>query len=179
MLRGLFVNTSCPKEPTSQFYRVWPHDLDAFLHMNNGRYSQIMDVARVDWMMRKGILKHIKTNRWGAVLGGTMVRFNSALKLFQRYKVHTALSHWDEKWFYFEHKFESLEGKVMAVGVTRAGLIKKGKFINTALVVEMVDASLEIPLKPKSLDDWMIADGQLHSESMQSQFNGVKLYGTQ
>ena len=64
----------------------------------------------------------------------------------------------------------------MAVGVTRAGLIKKGKFINTALVVEMVDASLEIPLKPKSLDDWMIADGQLHSESMQSQFNGVKFY---
>lgn len=168
MLRALFVNTSCPKESTSQFYRVWPHDLDAFLHMNNGRYSQIMDVARVDWMMRKGILKLIKKNKWGAVLGGNMVRFNRQLKLFQRYKVHTILSHWDEKWFYFEHKFESMDGKVISVGVTRAGLLQKGKFINTADVVALVDETLEIPRKRKSVSDWMIADEQLHTECIQS-----------
>ena len=175
MLRALFVKTSCPKESTSQLYRVWPHDLDVFLHMNNGRYSQIMDVARVDWMMRKGILKLIKDNKWGAVLGGTMVRFNRQLKLFQRYKVHTTLSHWDEKWFYFEHKFESLDGKVISVGITRAGLLKKGTFINTANVVDMVDASLSIPLKPKSLNDWMIADEQLHTECIQSNHNTLKV----
>ena len=31
-------------------FRVMPHDIDMFGHMNNGRYLQIMDVARVDWM---------------------------------------------------------------------------------------------------------------------------------
>ena len=33
-------------------FRVWPTDLDLSLHMNNGRYLTIMDIGRLDFMVR-------------------------------------------------------------------------------------------------------------------------------
>lgn len=164
LLRALFVKKTCPKESTSQSYRVWPHVLDAFLHRVDGSYRQTMYVVRADWMMRKSILKIIKDTKCGIVLGGTMVWFNRQLKLFQRYEVHTSLSHWEKKWFYVKHKFESLDSQTISVGVTRPVLLKKGKSMNAAELVNMVDTSLMIPLKPKRLSDWMTADEQLHTE---------------
>ena len=41
--------------------RVWPTDLDMNVHMNNGRYLQIMDVARAEWMMRTGVEGNSRT----------------------------------------------------------------------------------------------------------------------
>ena len=34
--------------------RVWPSDLDFNLHMNNGRYFTVMDLGRIDLMIRIG-----------------------------------------------------------------------------------------------------------------------------
>ena len=36
-------------------FRVWPHDLDTSLHMNNGRYWTLMDLGRTDIMIRSGL----------------------------------------------------------------------------------------------------------------------------
>ncbi len=36
--------------------RVWPVDLDVNLHMNNGRYLSVMDLGRVDVILRTGLL---------------------------------------------------------------------------------------------------------------------------
>ncbi|HEV2566447.1 MAG TPA: hypothetical protein VGU19_15340 [Microvirga sp.] len=36
-------------------FRVWPHDLDTSLHMNNGRYWTLMDLGRTDMMIRSGL----------------------------------------------------------------------------------------------------------------------------
>ena len=34
--------------------RVWPTDLDVLMHMNNGRYLSLMDLGRVDLLVRSG-----------------------------------------------------------------------------------------------------------------------------
>jgi hypothetical protein len=39
----------------------------------------------------------------------------------------------------------------------------------------MVDASLSIPVKPKSLKDWMVADEQLHTECIRANHNTLKV----
>jgi len=36
-------------------FRVWLHDLDTSLHMNNGRYWTLMDLGRTDLMLRSGL----------------------------------------------------------------------------------------------------------------------------
>ena len=42
-------------EETSLSFCVWPNDLDLNGHMNNGRYLSIMDIGRMDWVLRLGI----------------------------------------------------------------------------------------------------------------------------
>lgn len=147
-----------PRVRTARTFRVWPWDIDAFLHMNNGRYSQIMDVARIDWMRRARIFDAVIKNRWGGVLGGSLVRFRRVLKPFQKYRVWTEVVSWDDKWFFLEHRFETMDGKFVAVGLTRAGLREKGGWVNTERVVGAVVPGLKSPEHPKRVLDWLNAD---------------------
>ena len=50
-------------------FRVWPHDLDTSLHMNNGRYWTLMDLGRTDIMIRSGLWRPILEERLGACGG--------------------------------------------------------------------------------------------------------------
>ena len=54
-LRTAFRPRQHPFIPTVTHFRVRPWEIDVFGHMNNGRYLQIMDLARVDWMRRCGV----------------------------------------------------------------------------------------------------------------------------
>ena len=163
LLASLGKPAQHPRVRTSRVFRVWPWDIDAFLHMNNGRYSQIMDVARIDWMRRARIFDAVIKNRWGGVLGGSLVRFRRVLKPFQKYRVWTEVVSWDEKWFFLEHRFETLEGKLVAVGLTRAGLREKTGWVHTERVVGAIVPGLKSPPHPERVLDWLHADRLLET----------------
>jgi len=145
-------------ETSECIYRVWPHDIDLFGHMNNGRYLQIMDVARVDWMLRTGVIGAMRRNRWGAVLGGGVVRFRRSLKPMQRYRVRTRLVCWDERWFYHEHTFLSLSGDCIAVGITRAALRGGADWVTSDRVVGIVHEGAVSPPVPAYLAELLSAE---------------------
>ena len=44
--------------------RVLPNDLDTNLHLNNGRYLTLMDLGRVDLMLRMGVMGELRRRRW-------------------------------------------------------------------------------------------------------------------
>jgi len=123
----------------SNTFRVWPHDLDAFGHMNNGRYLQIMDVARAQWMLSTGVFRAMRQNKWGAILGGNITRYRRALKLWQVYRVRTQLLCWDEHWFFFEHKFVDGNDRCVAVGLSRAALRSGGTWVAARDAVASTD----------------------------------------
>lgn len=139
-------------------FRVWLHDIDLFGHMNNGRYLQIMDVARADWMLRTGVIGAMRRNRWGAVLGGGVVRFRRSLKPMQRYRVRTRLVCWDDRWFYHEHTFLDSVGNRVAVGITRAALRGEGLWIPSRVVVQAVHDGAVSPPVPAYLKDLLDAE---------------------
>jgi acyl-CoA thioesterase FadM len=146
-------------EETSECrFRVWPHDIDLFGHMNNGRYLQIMDVARMDWMLRTGVINAMRSNRWGAVLGGGVVRFRRSLKPLQAYRVRTRLICWDERWFYHEHTFLNSNGNCVAVGITRAALRGGGDWVATRSVVQAVSEGAVSPPVPAYLAELLDAE---------------------
>jgi acyl-CoA thioesterase FadM len=146
---------------------VWPHDLDAFGHMNNGRYLQIMDVARTDWMARTGVLAAIREHRWSAVLGGGATRYRRSLRLMQKYHVRTQLLHWDDRWFFFEHAFIDPDGRRVAVGISRAALQKSGRWVCTRDVVARIEPEARVPEPPEYLEQWLSLDDAIwdHSEA--------------
>lgn len=160
-LRNLRREPIEPLDTTTCTFRVMPWDLDLFGHMNNGRYLQIMDVARFAWMLRSRAVRLMVRHRWGALLGGTLIRYQRALKPFHAYRVHTRLVFWDSRWLYFEHRFERLNGQTVATGHARAALRKAGRWIDPKRPVAFVAPTLESPPAPPSVRAWMEADALL------------------
>ncbi len=140
-------------ETTTARFRVWPQDVDVFGHMNNGRYLQIMDIARSSWMARCGALGVMRENKWGAALGGGSIRFRKALKPFQRYRVTTRLISWDSRWFYLEHGFLDEADRCIAVGVSRAAIRSHKGWVRTGDVMALVDPQAKPAVVPDYLRD--------------------------
>ena len=91
---------------TLKFY-VLPNDLDINMHMNNGRYNSIMDLGRVDIMLRTGVLKTMYKKGWIGIVGSIHTKFIRPLKLFQAYELHSQIVYWDEKWTWIEQRIYS------------------------------------------------------------------------
>lgn len=107
-------------------FRVWPNDLDLNMHMNNGRYLTVMDLGRIDLTMRAGLMKHVRKNKWIAVLSAAQVRFRIQLKPFQKYTLKTRIVGWDDKWAYMEQRFIIESGPKK--GAVAAIALVKGSF---------------------------------------------------
>ena len=140
---------------TESRFRVLPHDLDAFGHMNNGRYLQIMDVARTEWMLQTGVAGAIRKNRWAPILGGGVIRYRHSLKLLQNYCVRTRLLGWDHRWFYLEHCFADKRDRCVAVGVTRAAMRHGSGWVHADEVANFVHPGAESPTIPRHVHDWI------------------------
>ncbi len=147
-------------------FRVWPHDLDAFGHMNNGRYLQIMDVGRAEWMARVGVLECMWGQRWTAVIGGGFVRFRRSLKPFERYQVRTRLLSWDARWWYLEHAFIDVRGRQIATGVSRAALRDGTDWVATEAVVELIEPDASAPPLPDYVRSWLKAENEMWYQSV-------------
>ncbi|WP_444997279.1 thioesterase family protein [Aliikangiella sp. IMCC44359] len=158
LLRNFYSKQLHPLVPVKSNFRVMPWDLDAFGHMNNGRYLQISDVARVDWMSKANILNALLKNRWGAVLGGNLIRYEQALNIFQKYTVKTTVDCWDERWFYIRHIFISTSGKTVAKCLTKAALVGKQGWVGTQPIIDQVVPGLESPQMPIDFRNWLMAE---------------------
>lgn len=85
--------------------RVLPNDLDTNMHMNNGRYMTIMDLGRIDMLIRNGMLKALRHNKWYPVVGSAKINFRRSLEPFQAYELKTRIIGWTDKWIYIEQDF--------------------------------------------------------------------------
>jgi acyl-CoA thioesterase FadM len=85
--------------------RVWPHDLDFNLHVNNGRYLALADIGRIHWFARSGTLVVGRRQKAMPVIGDVIAKFRHELRVFQVFEIETRLLGWDEKWGFLEHRF--------------------------------------------------------------------------
>jgi len=146
--------------PSHLPFRVLPGDLDYNMHMNNARYLALMDVGRVDLILRTGLWRAMWRHRWSAVLAGSLVRYRRSLKPFQRLELQSRLIGWDEKWFYIEHRIE-------AGGVLACQAIVRGAFLGTdglvlpAVLANAVGYAGASPTLPSWAQPWRDADRAL------------------
>lgn len=141
-------------------FRVLPSDLDANLHMNNGRYLTLMDLGRLDLTARLGLVRLIVRERWAPVLGSAMIRFRRSLHPFDRYTLHTRILAWDQKWFYIEQRFER-RGEVAAVAVVKGLFRGPAGTVPPAEVARRTGADGESPPIPPGIAAWEDAEARL------------------
>ncbi len=142
-----------PLDESVVSFRVWPNDLDVNLHMNNGRYLTLMDLGRLDLVVRMGVLRTLRRRKWNPVVGSLQVRYRRSLLPFQRYDIRTRLVGWDERWFYVEQRFER-------AGETVAAALVKGLFLGpegrvpTQAVVDATGHHVDPPALPEAVAAW-------------------------
>ena len=144
-------------------FRVVPTDLDVLMHMNNGVYLSLQDLARMDYMIRAQALKKISEQGWYPVVASEMIRFRRSLGLFKKFELKTRLISWDDRYLYLEHKFVC-QGEVMALGMIRARFLsKKGGAVSPQELMKVLNLDLKAPEFPAHLTEWLAAD-QDHSK---------------
>ena len=146
VLRGLSGDVHRPSDVLKTCFRVLPHDIDLNLHLNNGRYLQLMDLSRIEWLLKTRILQSIMKNGWSAVLGGTAIHYRHEMKLWERGVVSTRLLGWDDRWFYLEHCVDGLDGRPVAIGVAKAGIRGNLNWISAETVVATLPYTLAQPM---------------------------------
>jgi len=135
-------------------FRVWPTDLDVNFHMNNGRYLTIMDLGRVDLMLRTGLGKMALKRKWAPLVGSATIRFRQSLNPFQRYRLKSRILCWDEKWFFIEQRFVR-QNELVAVGLVKGLLRGRSANIPTATVLEALNLRVASPEIPHAIRLWL------------------------
>jgi acyl-CoA thioesterase FadM len=139
--------------PARKRFLVWPPDLDVLWHVNNGVYLSMLDVARVDWMLRSGMAGPLRQRGFYPVVAAETIRFRRSLQLFQTFEVETKVLGWDDKAFLVQHRF--LRGEeLVAEAVVRARFLKRrGGTVTCAELLEAIGVAEPSPPLP----DWVAA----------------------
>lgn len=138
-------------------FRVWPNDLDTNLHMNNGRYLTLMDLGRLDLLLRNGSVPFVIRNKWYPVLAGTMLRFRRPLNLFQKFEIRTRVVTWDGKWIF-------LEQRILRRGDVALQAYLKGVFVGPqgsvpiTRLLDLMGIRDAPPPMPPALAAWLAAE---------------------
>jgi acyl-CoA thioesterase FadM len=111
-------------EESNISFRVWISDVDASV-MNHATMMTVMEMGRIDLMVRLGFFKLARQNKWYFPSRSINVQYIRPLKLFQKASLITKVFHVDERWIYTEQKIIR-HGKDIAICIVKS-TVKKGK----------------------------------------------------
>lgn len=109
-----------PSGVSDLWFRVWPNDVDLSMHMNNGRYWTLMDLGRMDLILRTGLWRTVLAKRWTPVVNAGKIRFRRELRPLARFRLTTGIVAWTDTHMVIEHRFLSESGAVAAIALVRA-----------------------------------------------------------
>lgn len=164
LVKAKFKTKIVATETVSLPFRVWVTDIDVSV-MNHAAIMTIMEIGRVDFMVRTNFLKLANKNKWFFPSQAINVQFYRPLKMFQKAELHTRLSFIDEKWIYIEQKI--LRNKKDVAACLVKSTIKKGR--ETVPTSEIIDA-LDIKEIPKAKYQ-LIETYELVNEQMNERLN--------
>lgn len=144
-------------------FRCWPNDLDTNLHMNNGRYMTLLDLGRLDLLLRTGAARHAFRRRWYPVLASCQFRYRRPINLFQRFEVRTRIVSWDAKWVFMEQKM-LLKGKVVTHAYLKGVFVGPEGTVPVPRLVEAMGLAVTPPPLPEAFSAWVAAEGRMAEE---------------
>jgi acyl-CoA thioesterase FadM len=154
LLTARFRPRCPPLGPARKRFLVWPPDLDVLLHVNNGVYLSMLDVARVDLMLRSGIAPLLRRHGIYPVVAAQTIRFRRSLQLFQAFEVETTVIGWDEKAIIIQHHFLR-RGELVADAVVRSRFLRRrGGTVSSRELLELTGLTGPSPELPPWIDAW-------------------------
>jgi acyl-CoA thioesterase FadM len=153
ILKSFFAKSLDPHEVSIMSFRVLPSDIDINLHLNNGRYLTMMDIGRLDFVMRTGLFKLMLKKKWLPVAVSVHITFLKELNPWTKFELQTRIVTWDDKWFYLEQNFIHNK-KIHASAIVKTTFREKGKIKNPHEITNLLKPQTlkpEMPLYLKEL----------------------------
>ncbi len=125
-------------EPSELTMRVWPTDLDLNFHLNNGRYLTIMDVGRIDLIMKVGAFGSLIKGGIRPVVGSAQIQYRKPLPPFKRFRLVTEVVGWDDKWFYLRQRFLRDDGTLCAEAYVRTLFLGPNGRLSSPEILDLI-----------------------------------------
>lgn len=141
------------------YMRAWPWDIDVFLDLNNGRILTLMDLGRIGFFTRNGVIKTLKENGWYGTVAGSVVRYRRRITMFQRLELRTRVLGWDARFTYFEHSIWHKE-HCCTHAVVRTAITNGKGIVPTDQAAKALGFDTESPPLPDWVKAWDGAEQQ-------------------
>lgn len=155
-LKEFVVHRNAPKIGVTgthvSYHRCWPHDLDWFLEMNNGRILTILDLGRNLLAKRAGLLAAMRANGWGLAMAGVSVRYRKRIRPFVRFRVESKTVGWDDRFMYLVQSIW-IGDTCAAQALYRSAITDKNGIVPPARFLDFIGDLAERPQMP----DWVVA----------------------
>lgn len=155
---------------SSLTFRVWPHDIDANLHMNNGRYFTIADLGRMDLMLRTNLWRTAMRRGWMPMLSGSIIRYRREIRTFRPFELQSRILYWNDRNFVMEHRFlTEKDGRkdTAAVALVRGGLYNRAekRFVSPTEIFEVMGYSGPSPEATPDIAAFMAAEDEMKRQA--------------
>lgn len=153
-----------PQQSSRLAFRVWLHDLDPFGHMNNGRYLTIMDLGRMDLMVRSGLARAAARHKWTPIASGVVIRFRREMRLLQKFRLVSRILWWDERQCVMEQLFilegGKFDGHVAAQAMFKGGLYDRAskQFVPISRLMQELSFETASPAPTEAVSSYLAAD---------------------
>jgi acyl-CoA thioesterase FadM len=160
-----------PDGPSVLHFRAWPTDLDVSLHVNNGRYLTLMDLGRLDWMLRAGLWRAVIRHKWTPIASNVLIRFRREMRVFQAFRLETRLVTWDATNVVMEQVFVledgPRKGQIAARALFKGGLYdrKSRAFVPIRRLMEEVGAEADAPVPTPEVAAFLAAEDTLRGRA--------------
>jgi acyl-CoA thioesterase FadM len=94
--------------------RVLPNDIDAYGHMNNGRYITLLGLAAMGAVIRTGLAKSSLKRGYLFLWDQIQAQWYRPLKLFEKFTIEVRMLHCEGRYIYATGAFIKANGKVAA-----------------------------------------------------------------
>jgi acyl-CoA thioesterase FadM len=160
LIQAKFRSKIQATQTTSLSFRVWITDIDISV-MNHAAILTVMEVGRIDFMIRTNFFKIANKNKWYFPSQALTVQYYRPLKVFQKAKLLTRISYVDEKWIYLEQKIIR-DGKAISACLVKSTIKKGRETVPTSEILKILGIH-EVPKdKSKLIDCYELENEQMN-----------------
>lgn len=152
-------------DPSVTTMRVGPADLDVYLHVNNGVYLQMMDLARTNLLADLGALRLLGERGWYPVVVASTTTYRRSLTLGERFTITTTVLGWDPRVVYLEQVFTRGAEPVARGVVAGRFLSRSGGRVPAPDVAALLGHEAPSPDLPPDVAAWARAFDVAHREA--------------
>jgi acyl-CoA thioesterase FadM len=159
MIASFFRNRLSLADENVLQLRVLPNDVD-ITRLSSDRYLPLMDLGRINIVLRAGLLKTLLANRWVPLARVVTIRFRHPLRIFQKFQLRSRVIYWDDEWVWTEHHFER-NGRTTAVGMTKVTFIGPDGMVPVSKVIAAAGESIASRPLPKFIAELQSVEEQI------------------